>query len=60
MKVYTVTPKHYAGWTEKSLVAAMSGLTEFLKDADIGDEYEILVNEMTEEEYSELPEYTGP
>jgi hypothetical protein len=58
MRVYKMGPKDAAQHIEKdpSLIVEC-WLND---DAQVGDVYEVTIMEMSEEEWSKLPEYDGP
>jgi hypothetical protein len=57
MIVYTITPGEGMNpCTERDL----NSIQVWLEQAEPGDEFIIKVSEMTEVEYSSLPEYMGP
>ena len=61
MKVYQITPdKDCNPHTENNLKSAVASVEEWLKDSDKGTVVSIEIFEMTEKEYSQLPEYEGP
>lgn len=61
MKVYTIQPDAQLNkYTEWCLDKAIDGIRADLEDANPGTVLTIEVEEMSEEDYNKLPEYTGP
>lgn len=56
IKIWTITPKGCAPCTEKDTAALLA----WLEDATTGEEMRIVVGEIDEAVYDELPEYVGP
>jgi hypothetical protein len=56
IRIYTVTPKGMAPCTEKDPKAVLV----WLEEAQPGDVIQIVVSEMDEAIYNEIPEYMGP
>ena len=57
IKIWTVTPGvGFAPCTEKDLQAALA----WVEEAEPGDVVKIVVGEMDEAIYNEMPEYMGP
>ena len=55
MIVYEISPKGFNSIIERKL----ENIQEYLKESSPGDEWNIKVMEMTEEEYNNLPESSG-
>jgi isochorismate hydrolase len=61
MRVYKISmAKGTCPFTEKTVSDAIAGIQSTVEEAEIGTEVTINVIEMTEKEYAELPEWTGP
>lgn len=56
MKFIKITPENYNGWIER----IDENKTIFLQDVKPGEKFQIEVLEMTQEEFDNLPEFTGP
>jgi len=56
MRVYQIRPKGYDEWltVEESI-----GLLSEIENCNIGDEWEILVTEMSRDLFESLPEHDG-
>jgi len=56
MRIYMITPGHGNPCYEIDIEAVM----EWFKEAQPGNRFVVNVIEMSEEEYTALPEYMGP
>ena len=61
MKVYRITPdKQCNSHIENSLESAVGSIEQWLEDSDKGTIVTVEIMDMTEKDYSLLPEYEGP
>jgi len=60
MIVYRIGPTGFNKWCEKSIDDVIKFLPEWMAEMEKGERFEIEAVEMDENDFDNLPEYTGP